>query len=217
MLNARSGSRRIHAPFPSEPGSDGDPPWYWMRLVHKGGLPAMLMRLPNFLSIIAILTAGCASLPNVVIIRDKQQPNSTFTIIPMSNREDERFFAARVERVVMRAELRVLERPPFKYMELKSDASSKHADVKRFEATVDVVAMYQDTTADFIVVTDAGNGSFRIIKQSDTSIVSSGRLMDLSLEDTFFNALAHARFLETTAETRCATVNRVHMKSRAIE
>ncbi|MDE2491788.1 MAG: hypothetical protein KGM24_13160 [Elusimicrobia bacterium] len=142
------------------------------------------MKSFSYLIALTALLAGCSS---ITVVNNDNHPNvSSFTVIPnltipenalgsshlFDTTEADTDFSNFVERVIMSFGLRVIERPPFKF--LQTTSSDKSPNVGTTSArTMDVVAMENDTKADYIVITYEKDNSVRIIRRSDRTLMAS--------------------------------------------
>jgi hypothetical protein len=168
--------------------------------------------------------AGCASAPFVVV----EQPvvsSPIFTIIPFDGDTD---FSRQVERDILALNLKVVERPELKFMSTdaqKTESSSVgSASVYRGGASssgsgesvtaslykVDVVAMYPEAKADYIVVTYSRSKEIRILKKSDLALIASGVYDGLiEMPKFIMSVLAHAGLIKSDILNKeCKVVTR---------
>ena len=156
----------------------------------------MNCRIIRVFSMVAISSvfAGCA--PTFSVVRPVTDQPASFAVIPSAASSDEGDFAAFVEKALLRLGLRVVERPAFRFMDsgtTRTDSMSSAAasnvggsvvvgegqskSVTRPVGLIDVVSMYDDSRADYIVVTYVGPirapARVRIIRRQDKSIFGS--------------------------------------------
>ena len=143
---------------------------------------------------LSFVCAGCAQTFSVV--RPVTEIPSSFVVIPSEASADESDFAASVEKVLLRLGLKVVERPVFKFTDsgiTRTDSSGSSAaayvgggvavgsgeskSLTRPAGLIDVVSMYDDTKADFIIVTYVGPikapARVRFIRRQDKSVFGS--------------------------------------------
>lgn len=143
-----------------------------------------------YLAVLGIgLLSGCAT--NRVILVEQAAQAPTFTVIPYDGDSD---FTRDVEREMLALKLTVIERPELRFIatdavKTESEAIGVSVQTSRITASgigkeegiqapyykVDVVAMYPNSRADYIVVTYSASKEIRILRRSDLVLVASGR------------------------------------------
>lgn len=133
--------------------------------------------------------SGCATNRFILVEQTPQSP--TFTVIPFDADSD---FTRDVERELLALKLTVIERPELKFIatdavKTESETTGVSVQTSRITASgigkeegikapyykVDVVAMYPNSKADYIVVTYSESKEIRILRRSDLVLVASGR------------------------------------------
>ena len=150
--------------------------------------------------------AGCGSA--VLVVRNPVPDAPSFTVLPSGYSNAEINFAGDIEREIVRTGLRVVERPPFKFLD--SDARiTEYGHSESVSSPVkltDMVAMFPDCSSDYIVTTSANNSRVRIIKKQDRSVVATFKAQadQGTLADQVYPALVAAGFTKTGYdETAC--------------
>ena len=134
------------------------------------------------------LFCGCASFVSVVQI-NKTPKTRTAVIIPSGISADEKDFSASVEAAMLRLGIPLVERPAYKFTDagpstsgganIPNTASNQGQaptitnNISSSPRIIDIVSMYDDTKADFIVVTHFDNYTrrIRIIRRQDRAVV----------------------------------------------
>lgn len=183
----------------------------------------MKNRYFNWFSLVSasMLLSACSPRPFILVEQTATAPS--FTVIP----EDGKEFADKIERGILGAGLKVIARPPYRYMETGATttdsaalavgnqhvaAMSGHSITKSL-CGIDIVAMYPDCKADYIVVTSEYLRQMRIIKKEDLSVIASGIVPSSSdsedISNRVFSILVNAGFVkEAIKERECAEVER---------
>ncbi len=139
--------------------------------------------------VLAVLLTACGN--EVLVVHDNNTPGASFTVIPYVTISDNALgaskewfrddrkdvaFASAIEHELSLYGLKILERPAFKFQETTAQGGQGQETSSTKTRMLDVVAMYADTPADYIVVTYADDQRVRIIKKSDRSLVASFQL-----------------------------------------
>ncbi len=129
--------------------------------------------------VVALFLSACAG-PTMVVVQSPPTGDSTFTVIPAAYNADEINFAAKVESQLIKF-VHLLERPPFKFM--KSDQQltqssavggsgwAAGASISEPVKVTDVVAMYSDSKAAYIVTSYASTRRIRIVDRASNAVV----------------------------------------------
>jgi hypothetical protein len=163
----------------------------------------------------SVLLAGCVSGPVVVVAGDRAS-SPVFTVLPHDASNAEAEFANQVELVVTRAGLSVIERPPFAPVTLDAERTVGRSG-ETITAPVrfaDPVALYDMTSASYVVTTSASDHMVRIVERQSRALVASfaadpteqgeGRMFDARI----YSALVHAGFVKARVrETQCQVVD----------
>lgn len=169
-------------------------------------------------AILALLSiSGCGTM--VFVNRNPVKDAPSFTVIPAAYNDYELNYAAAVESEIARTQLKIIERPPFKFMDTDATRTDSAAaggsgvavgtSVSRPVKMTDTVAMYEDTKADYIVNTYYSSDRIRIIKKSDATLVATLQAPannPESISKQVYAALGAAGFIKGGYdETRCTT------------
>lgn len=184
----------------------------------------MNVREKIILTLIPLFLGACAG-PGMIVVQSPPTGESSFTVIPALYSTDEIKFAGQVESQLIKF-VRIIERPPFKFM--KSDqqppqaatagATNLAVGVSVLEATgiIDVVSMYPDSKAAYIVTSYSSTRRIRIVERATNTVVAA---IDIPGEDNsndpaafenrIYSGLVYAKILPTGfTEKNCKIVNR---------
>ena len=169
----------------------------------------------------ALLLSACSG-TRMIVVESPPTGDVTITVIPGSYTKDEIDFAAAVESRLL-PYVHILERPPFRFMNTDQQRTDSGAvgghgwaagtSVTEPIKVTDVVAMYPDSKATYVVTSYADDRRIRIVERASNTLVAAIRIPSEQTNDPddfgnrIYSALGYAKIIQKGfAEKDCRVV-----------
>lgn len=121
-----------------------------------------------------LILASCGS-KEYIVLRDVPE-NPSFTVIPADNYLSEVSFANRIERYLISAGVKVIQRPGMKHIQTEQSKAERQSSALSAEEAGKVLTetyfMREPTSADYIVLTYRHSLQVRIIKNKTQEVLT---------------------------------------------